>query len=148
MDSSLSSNPQHLPASLALGACSLSWSSIILLLLPYPLLAPLRPPVCYTLGHYHLVRLTGFGEETVGVLQGVLLHSRLPSASPEQPDFFVIVECPRAVSKRSRRGGGTVSESAWISLSFLALWEMESVTLSARVGNALQTWVTCKGRLL
>lgn len=45
--------------------CSLCWSSIILLLLPYPLLAPLYPHVCYTHHthtHYHLVRLTGFGE--------------------------------------------------------------------------------------
>ena len=64
MDPAFHSNSQHLPPSLSarLAVCSLCWSSIILLLLPYPLLAPLYPPVCYTLGHYHLVRLTGFGE--------------------------------------------------------------------------------------
>lgn len=93
-------------------ACSLCWSLIILLLLLYPLLAPLYPPVCYTLGHYHLVRLTGFGEGDCGAPAG---------GTPALKAPFCIARAARSLCYRwthvpllEKREIGTISESAWI----------------------------------
>lgn len=81
------------PPAASLAPCSLCWSSIILLLLPYPLLAPLCPPVCCTLGHYHLVRLTGFGEGDGGGPSGGTPALKAPFCIDRPAvDLFVIIE--------------------------------------------------------
>lgn len=83
-DGMLRSGPEHgtllsfeqtAPPSMAV--CSLCWSLIILLLLPCPLLAPLYP---LSATHWDITiwwDWLALVRETVGVQQGVLLHSRL-----------------------------------------------------------------------
>lgn len=95
-----------------LSGCSLCWSSIILLVLLYPLLAPLYPPVCYTLGHYHLVRLTGFGEGDCGgptgstpVLKAPFCIDRAAGSLCYRWNHMLLLE---------KRESSTISESAWI----------------------------------
>lgn len=99
----------------SLPPCSLCWSSIILLLLPYPLLAPLCPPVCCTLGHYHLVRLTGFGEGDSGGPSGGTPALKAPFCIDHPAvDLFVIIEH----TCRCRRGRRLAQSISFFGLRF------------------------------
>ena len=125
------------PERLPLPPCSLCWSSIILLLLPYPLLAPLCPPVCCTLGHYHLVRLTGFGEGDGGGPSGGTPALKAPFCIDRPAvDLFVIIEH----TCRCRRGRRLAQ-----SISFFSGWafDLETHTLCCCVID--NTWTLLSG---
>lgn len=64
-------DPSFLPVSSPLAGCLLPLLVVNnTTAAPLPPVTPLYTPVCYTLGHYHLVRLTGFGEGDGGGLAG------------------------------------------------------------------------------
>lgn len=82
--------------------CSLCWSSVKLLVLPYPLLAPPSTPLSAT--HWDITIWWGWlalVRTTVGVRQGVLRCSRLPFASTELSDPFVIAWNSHAVAEET-----------------------------------------------
>lgn len=87
---------------------------------PLPPVTPPLPPVCYTLGHYHLVRLTGFGEGDGGGPAGGTPALKAPLCNDRAAGSL----CYRwtHVPLLERLGIGTISDSAWISLIRLGSW--------------------------
>lgn len=111
---------------------------------PLPPVTPLYTPVCYTLGHYHLVRLTGFGEGDGGGPAG---------GTPAPGALFCSAQAAGSLCYRwtptcrcwRNQGIGAISEFPWIPrrVELLTLWWMETHTLCACMINLLKAAFIC-----